>query len=103
VPNARLHRLWKVLLALALLLLGANSAQAYIGPGADLAFVQQALALFLYALTAASAVLCWPVYVVLRRLRRRKPKSEPAPRVEKATISPPPASDSRQITQAPDL
>jgi hypothetical protein len=62
-------------LALSVLLLGADRAMAYIGPGADVTFISYALTLLLWALAAFSAALLWPVYALLRALRRRK--SEP--------------------------
>jgi hypothetical protein len=77
--NAKLHLLGKVVLALAILLLSADSALAYVGPGADLVFLQQAWVLLMFALTATSAVLLWPVYAILRRFRKPKRPPEPEP------------------------
>jgi hypothetical protein len=62
----------KVLLALAVLLLGAKPALAYVGPGGDIAFISYAMTLLLWMLAAFSAVLLWPIYAVLRAVRRRK-------------------------------
>jgi hypothetical protein len=56
-------------LALSVLLLGAESAMAYVGPGADVAFISYAMTLLAWALTAFSAVLLWPVYALIRRIR----------------------------------
>jgi membrane protein implicated in regulation of membrane protease activity len=75
MPGRSFCTFGKVLWALALLLLGANSAMAYVGPGADLAFVSYALTLLAWVLTAFSAVLLWPVYALLRKIRRGKNKS----------------------------
>jgi hypothetical protein len=55
---------------------------AYIGPGAGLDLIPYALTLAMYGLTALSAVLLWPVYVLLRRIRGGKNKSAPTPPTE---------------------
>jgi hypothetical protein len=54
---------------------------AYIGPGAGLDLIGYALTLGAYAITAATAVLLWPAYALLRRLRGRKnpPAAAPPP------------------------
>jgi hypothetical protein len=62
----------KVLLALSVLLMGASPALAYVGPGADVTFIGYAMTLLLWMLAAFSAVLLWPVYALLRAIRRRK-------------------------------
>jgi hypothetical protein len=62
----------KVLLALSVLLLGADPALAYGGPGADVTFISTALTLLLWMLVAFSAVLMWPIYALLRWIRPRK-------------------------------
>jgi hypothetical protein len=62
----------KVLLALSVLLLGADLAMAYGGPGVDVTFIQTAMTLLLWVLAAFSAVLMWPAYALLRLIRRRK-------------------------------
>lgn len=80
MPDRDFCNLGKIfLLALALLLLGANSAMAYVGPGADLAFLSYALTLLAWAAAAFSAVLMWPLYALLRRIRGRKNKSTTTP------------------------
>ena len=68
----------KVLFALAVLLLGADRAMAYVGPGADVTFISYAMTLLAWVLTAFSAVLLWPAYALLRRIRRRKNRSTTA-------------------------
>jgi hypothetical protein len=78
MPDRNFGSFGKLLWALALLLLGANSAMAYVGPGADLAFVSYALTLLAWAAAAFSAVLLWPVYALLRRIRGGKNKSTTA-------------------------
>jgi hypothetical protein len=58
---------------------------AYVGPGADVAFISYALTLLWWALAAFLSVLLWPAYALVRWVRRRKTKpaptssSEPAP------------------------
>jgi hypothetical protein len=66
------------LAALSAVLFRADSVVAYVGPGAGLELVGYALTLAMYGLTALSAVLLWPVYVLLRRIRGGKNKSAPA-------------------------
>ena len=69
---------------LAVLLLGAGPAAAYIGPGADVTFISYAMTLLAWLLAAFSAVFLWPVYALLRKIRGRKDKS--------TTASPPAAA-----------
>ena len=85
----------KDLLALSVLLLGADRAMAYGGPGADVTFISYAMTLLAWALAAFGAVLLWPVYALLRRIRRRKNKSEP-------TSSPEAASEEARAVGHPD-
>ena len=61
-----------VWLALFVLLLGADRAMAYVGPGVDVTFIGYAMTLLAWMLAAFSAVLLWPVYSLLRWLRGRK-------------------------------
>ena len=63
------------LLALAVLLLGADRVLAYAGPGADVTFISYAMTLLVWVLAVFSAVLLWPVYAMLGWIRRRKNKS----------------------------
>jgi hypothetical protein len=84
VSDRNLFTVAKVLLALSVLLLGANSALAYVGPGADVAFISYAMTLFAWALAAFSAVLLWPVYALLRKIRGGKKESTTAPALDKA-------------------
>ncbi len=84
MPGRNLSTVCKVLLALSVLLLGADQAMAYVGPGADVTFISYAMTLLLWALTAFSAVLLWPVYALLRRIRRRKNKTTTASSLEAA-------------------
>jgi hypothetical protein len=76
---------FRTLLALSVLLLGADRAMAYGGPGVDVTFISYAMTLLAWALAAFSATLLWPVYALLRWIRSRQKKStmtstiEPAP------------------------
>jgi hypothetical protein len=74
----------KVLFALAVLLLGADPAMAYGGPGVDVTFIGYAMTLLGWALAAFSATLLWPVYALLRRIRGRKNKSTITSTIEAA-------------------
>ena len=71
MPGRKLSTACKVLLALSVLLLGAGRAMAYVGPGADVTFIGYAMTLLLWVLAAFSAVLLWPVYALLRAIRRK--------------------------------
>jgi hypothetical protein len=62
----------KILLALSVLLLGADRALAYVGPGAGITFTGYAKTLLVGALVAFSAALLWPVYALLRWICRRR-------------------------------
>jgi hypothetical protein len=72
----------KVLLALSFLLLGADRALAYAGPGAGITFVNHAMTLLAWVLAAFSAVLLWPAYALLRRIHRHKNRSRTASSLE---------------------
>jgi hypothetical protein len=72
VPGRDFSAVCKVLLALSVLLLGAGRAMAYGGPGADVTFISSAMTLLAWALAAFSAALLWPVYALLRWVRRHK-------------------------------
>ncbi len=76
MPGRNCSTVCKVLFALAVLLLGADNALAYGGPGVDVTFISTAMTLLLWALAAFSAVLMWPVYALLRLIRRRKKGGE---------------------------
>jgi hypothetical protein len=58
-----------ILLTLSLLLVCAGPALAYIGPGAGLELVGYSLGLLIWMVTAFSAMLLWPLYSFIRRLR----------------------------------
>jgi hypothetical protein len=84
VSGSKLSTVCKALLALAVLLLGADRAQAYVGPGADVTFIGYAMTLLVWALAAFSAVLLWPVYALLRWIRGRKNESATTSSLEAA-------------------
>jgi len=76
VPDRDLSTVGKVLLALSLVLLGADSALAYVGPGADVAFLSYALTLLAWAGAALSAIFMWPLYALLRKIRSRRSQAK---------------------------
>jgi hypothetical protein len=82
VPDRNLPSSWKTALAVVILLLCATSAPAYVGPGAGLELVGYSLSLLAWIAAAFSAVLLYPVYALLRRLRRGKNTPTPAPGVQ---------------------
>ena len=84
MPGRNLSTLCKVLFALAVLLLGADRAPAYVGPGVDVTFISYSMTLLLWVLAAFSSVLLWPVYVLLRWIRGRKNESATASSLEAA-------------------
>ena len=84
MPGRNLFTVCKVLCALSIVLLGADRAMAYGGPGVDVTFISYAMSLLAWALAAFSATLMWPVYALLRRLRGRKNKSTTTPAIEPA-------------------
>ena len=75
---------WHGLLALAVLLLGADRALAYVGPGADVTFISYFMTLLVWGLVAFSAVLLWPVYALLRWIRGRRNESATASSLDAA-------------------
>jgi hypothetical protein len=84
MPGRNLSTVAKLLVASSVLLLQADRAMAYGGPGVDVTFVSYAMMLLVWVLTAFSAVLLWPVYAFLRGIRRRKHESTTAPSLEAA-------------------
>jgi hypothetical protein len=73
-----------VLFVLLLLLLIADSAMAYVGPGADVAFISYAMTLLAWVLAAFSTILLWPVYALIRKIRGNKNKATTAAPLEAA-------------------
>ena len=84
MPGRNLSTVRNVLFALAVLLLEADRALAYVGPGEDVSFIGYAMTLLWLVLAAFSAVLLWPVYAMLGWIRRRKNKCTTAPSLEVA-------------------
>src|SRR5579875_2154586 len=76
----------KVVLALSVLLLAAENTWAYTGPGADIAFLSYALTLLVWVLTLFSALLLWPVYALLRKIRSPNPQAKPEGREPKQNL-----------------
>ena len=81
MPGRNLSAVSKVVLALSVLLLGANRAMAYAGPGVDVSLIGYAMTLLAWVLAAFSAVLLWPVYALLRKIRGRKDESTTTPSI----------------------
>lgn len=75
------------LLAVAVVVLGAAPALAYVGPGAGLELVGYFASLLAWASVVFSAVFLYPLYALLRRVRGRNPEvrgeQQPAPAPEK--------------------
>jgi hypothetical protein len=84
VPDRNLSIVYKALLAFAVLLLGADRAMAYVGPGVDVTFISFAMSLFVWVLAAFSAVLLWPLYALLRWIRGRRHEPATASSLEAA-------------------
>ena len=84
MPGRSLPTVCKVLLALAVLLLGAAPALAYAGPGVDVSLIGYAMTLLAWVVAMFSAVLLWPVYALLRKLRGRKDEPTTTPATEAA-------------------
>lgn len=59
----------KIVLAVSVLLLAADSVMAYVGPGVDVTLIGQFFTLIGFAVAACSAVLMYPIYAILRRIR----------------------------------
>lgn len=73
---------WKIALA-ALLAFAAAPAVAYIGPGAGLSFLGSLLTWVVGILIALGAILFYPIRILIRRFRGKRPEheenAEPAP------------------------
>jgi hypothetical protein len=78
----------RIVLALSVLLLAADSVMAYIGPGVDVSLIGQFMALLWLAVAAASAVLMYPIYAILRRIRGRRGSPTPVPEPDKSAAPP---------------
>ncbi|HZP67569.1 MAG TPA: hypothetical protein VFB32_14800 [Rudaea sp.] len=67
------------LLILLFLLLASASAGAYIGPGAGLSVLGSLWAVLVGIVLALFAILSWPIRVLWRRLRGKRPAKAPGP------------------------
>jgi hypothetical protein len=79
VFDRNVFSVWRMLLALSVLFIGADSAMAYVGPGAGLEFVGYFMSLALAFGIALSAVLLWPFYALIRFIRGGKAKVKEQP------------------------
>jgi hypothetical protein len=68
----------KILFAILYVMLAADHAFAYIGPGPGLEFIGYFSSLAALMLAAFSAVLLWPFYALLRWLRGSKDSTSPS-------------------------
>ncbi len=68
----------KFLLAIAFVMLAADHALAYIGPGSGLEFIGYFSSLAALMFAAFSAILLWPFYALLRWLRGSKDNTSPS-------------------------
>lgn len=82
MPGRECHALWRLgagvlhTLPLALLAL-ATPASAYIGPGAGVSVVGSLLNTVIVVVLALLAILLWPLRLLWRKLRARKPAQSP--------------------------
>src|SRR5438046_10585489 len=72
IPHLNFSTVCKLFFVLAIFFLAADRAMACAGPGVDVTFIAYAMTLVMWVLAAFSAVLLWPVYAVLRKIRGRK-------------------------------
>lgn len=79
MPVPSVSILCKFGLALLSVLFLVNSASAYVGPGAGLELIGYTMGLVYLGFTAFSAVLLWPLYALLRRIRGRAKTSAGPP------------------------
>jgi hypothetical protein len=86
VPDRRLYSVMKVLCALWAVLLLADGAWGYVGPGAGLELVGYSMSLLAWVAVAFSALFLYPFYSFLRWLRGAKA----VPKTVAATPPPPP-------------
>ena len=70
-----------VLLVVAVTLVAAGNAQAYIGPGAGMEFITYAMGLIAMVGVAFISILMWPIYTLLRWIRGSKTPAATAPEI----------------------
>src|SRR6188472_4795967 len=68
---------------IVLTLVGAQPADAYVGPGAGFALLSSFLVLFTTTLAALASLLFWPFRMLWRRLRGGRP---PQPKIKRLVI-----------------
>lgn len=92
----------KIVLAFSVLLLAADSVMAYVGPGVDVTLIGQFFTLIGFAVAACSAVLMYPIYAILRRIRGRRGSQTPLPTPDQVA-SPPleTAPEETRVTSPP--
>jgi len=88
VPDRNLRVAGKIFLALAVLLLLAGNATAYVGPGSGLDLIGYFMSLTAMATVIFSSIVLWPIYAVLRRIRRGKNPLKDAPPSENLPEAP---------------
>jgi hypothetical protein len=69
---------WKLSFAILTLLLLSSAAHAYVGPEADPATLGYFFSLMAWLVVALSSLLLWPVYALIRFLRRGRGAAETA-------------------------
>jgi hypothetical protein len=75
VPDRNHLTVWKILLTLSALLLWADYAMAYVGPGAGLELIPYFIGLLFMIGTAFLSILLYPIYALLRFIRGGKASS----------------------------
>lgn len=74
------------LLALVLVLNSADTALAYVGPGAGISLISAAIGLIVALVTAVGIVLLWPLRMLLRKMKESRPEGE----LSEGAVSQPP-------------
>jgi len=89
VPDRNYLTVWKILVTLLALLLWADYAMAYVGPGAGLELIPYFIGLLFMIGSAFLGILLYPIYAFLRFIRGGKASSTPS----EATSSEQPAAE----------
>ena len=74
MPDRNLRTGWMIVAALALVLVAAQPAMAYVGPGPEM--MGYFLSMMAWVGVAFLSFLSWPIYALLRRLRGARPSSQ---------------------------
>jgi hypothetical protein len=95
---------WKIMLALAFLLLWENRAMAYVGPGAGLELIPYFLGLLLMVGSALLAFLLYPIHALIRYLRSKKaaPAATEQPVANRELVSAPIPTNPSMLEKAGD-